>query len=130
MEVRHPISRSADRADGFAENYAEIQRAMQEELEDFPYQTLQPYSNALDFSKPDVCIGISNQLQSEIRFDMTSVHDVSLRDAWSKVIQGIMEILPAVEQLLVNYTGVDPLVRFHHLGLTNSDVGDGQLVPL
>ncbi len=79
---------------------------MAEELEDFPYQTLQPYTNSIDFANPAICNAISNQLQEVIRFDMTSVHDVSLRDAWSKVIQGVMEMLPAVEQLLVNFTGV------------------------
>ena len=37
---------------------------------------------------------------------MTSVHDVTLREAWSRVIQGVMEMLPSVESLLVNFTGV------------------------
>lgn len=79
---------------------------MAEELEDFPYGTVQQYAPQLDFSDPSVSSNIINQLQNEVRFDMTSVHDVSLRDAWSKVIQGVMEMLPAVEQLLVNFTGV------------------------
>ena len=78
---------------------------MQEELEEFPYHKLKPYS-ALNFSDGNVCSDIANRLLAELRFEMTSVHDVSLRDAWSKVIQGIMEMLPAVEQLLVNFTGV------------------------
>jgi Ras-related GTP-binding protein C/D len=42
----------------------------------------------------------------ETRFEMTSIHDVSLRDAWSKVLQGCMEMLPAVESLLLNFTEV------------------------
>ena len=83
---------------------------MQEELEDFPYHTLQAYSPNTDFSNSAVCNNISNQLQSEIRFDMTSVHDVSLRDAWSKVIQGILGMLPEIEQLLIDFTGVSPIL--------------------
>ena len=79
---------------------------MAEELEDFPFNTLQRYAPYLNFSDPSVSSSIINQLQNEVRFDMTSVHDVTLRDAWSKVIQGVMEMLPAVEQLLVNFTGV------------------------
>jgi len=113
------------------ENYAEIQRAMQEELEEFPFHTLQPYSNSRDFSDPAVCDTIIAHLQAEIRFDMTSVHDVSLRDAWSKVIQGVMEMLPAVEQLLVNFTGVGRIARRAGRRLLMTvDVGHGQFLPL
>ncbi|ORX34143.1 Gtr1/RagA G protein conserved region-domain-containing protein [Kockovaella imperatae] len=86
------------------ENYAEIQRALAEELEDFPYTSLQQYSS-LNFSDPSVTNIIINSIQSEVRFDMTSVHDVSLREAWSRVLQGIMEMLPSVESLLINFTG-------------------------
>ena len=42
----------------------------------------------------------------ETRFELTSVHNVSLRDAWSKVLQGVMEMLPAVEELMLNFTAV------------------------
>ncbi|KAK1927674.1 Gtr1/RagA G protein conserved region-domain-containing protein [Papiliotrema laurentii] len=87
------------------ENYAEIQRAMAEELEDFPYNSVQQYAPNVNFSDPSVTANIIGQLQNEVRFDMTSVHDTTLRDAWSKVIQGVMEMLPSVEQLLVNFTG-------------------------
>ncbi|KAK4687307.1 Ras-related GTP-binding protein C/D, partial [Tremellales sp. Uapishka_1] len=87
------------------ENYREIQRAMQEELEDFRYSSLQNLTSTFDLSDTSVTMQIQNHLTSEIRFDMTSVHDVSLRDAWSKVIQGIMEMLPDVEALLLNFTG-------------------------
>ena len=79
---------------------------MQEEIEEFPYHTLQPYTSTIDFSNEAVCANLAGRLLNELRFDMTSVHDVSLRDAWSKVIQRVMEMLPAVEQLLVNFTGV------------------------
>ncbi|WOO85721.1 Ras-related GTP-binding protein C [Vanrija pseudolonga] len=86
------------------ENYSEIQRAMTEELEDFQYSSLQAYAPHLDLSDSGVCNNIFNHMVAEIKFDMTSVHDVSLRDAWSKVLQGIMEMLPAVEALLLNFT--------------------------
>lgn len=42
----------------------------------------------------------------ETRFELTSVHNVSLRDAWGKVLQGVMEMLPAVEELMLNFTAV------------------------
>lgn len=88
------------------ENYAEVQRAIAEELEDFQYGNNQHLAPNVNFSDPSVTNNLINSLQNEVRFDMTSVHDVSLREAWSKVIQGVMEMLPAVEQLLVNFTGV------------------------
>ena len=103
---------------------------MQEELEDFPYHTLQPYSTNTDFSNLAVCDKIQEQLQSEIRFDMTSVHDVSLRDAWSKVIQGILGMLPEIEQLLIDFTSVSEnqsAMQVRHL-TSFVDVGDGQFV--
>lgn len=109
------------------ENYAEIQRAMAEELEDFPYNSIQQYAPWLNCSDPSATSNIINQLQNEVRFDMTSVHDVTLRDAWSKVIQGVMEMLPAVEQLLVNFTGVRTTHSIE--GSTNHiDIRNGQLV--
>ncbi len=86
------------------ENYSEIQRSMTEELEDYHYSSLQQYAPNLDLSDPSVCNNIFNHMIAEIKFDMTSVHDVSLRDGWSKVIQGVMEMLPAVEALLLNFT--------------------------
>ena len=109
-----------------SENYAEIQRAMAEELEDFPYSSVQQYAPNLNFSDPSVTIGIINQLQNEVRFDMTSVHDVSLRDAWSKVIQGVSEMLPAVEQLLVNFTGVS--CKSFGVSSLIIDIRHGQLI--
>ncbi|WWD18186.1 hypothetical protein CI109_102635 [Kwoniella shandongensis] len=86
------------------ENYAEIQRATSEEIEDFPYKTLHSYAPNLDFEDPSTISLIINQLISEVKFSMTSVHDVSLRDAWSRVIQGSMEMLAAVESLLLDFT--------------------------
>ena len=83
-----------------------MQRAIAEELEDFQYSNNQHLAPNVNFSDPSVTANLINSLQNEVRFDMTSVHDVSLREAWSKVIQGVMEMLPAVEQLLVNFTGV------------------------
>lgn len=83
---------------------------MAEELEDFPYHSVQQYAPNINFSDPSITSNIIGQLQNEVRFDMTSVHDTSLRDAWSKVIQGVMEMLPSVEQLLVNFTGVSGCV--------------------
>lgn len=79
---------------------------MTEELEDFHYPSLQPFAPNLDLSDPSVFNNIFNHMIAEIKFDMTSVHDVSLRDGWSKVIQGVMEMLPAVEALLLNFTEV------------------------
>jgi len=93
-------------SDTNTENYAEIQRALTEELEDFHYPSLQEYAPNMDLSDPGVCNGIFSHMIGEVKFDMTSVHDVSLRDAWSKVIQGVMEMLPAVEALLLNFTEV------------------------
>lgn len=89
-----------------AENYAEIQRAVQEELEDYPYHTLQSLDPNTNFSDTSVAQSIAGHLMGETRFEVTSVHDVSLRDAWSKVLQGVMEMLPAVESLLLNFTEV------------------------
>ena len=88
------------------ENYGEIQRATSDNLEDFDYSSLQFLAPNLDLSDPLVCQGIANQLTAEVRFDMTSVHDASLRDAWSKVIQGVMDILPNVESLMMHFTEV------------------------
>lgn len=45
-------------------------------------------------------------MYNEIKFVMTSVHDVSLRDAWSRVVQGILEPLPNLEKLLINFSVV------------------------
>ncbi|RSH90467.1 hypothetical protein EHS25_001072 [Saitozyma podzolica] len=86
------------------ENYAEIQRVVSEELEDFPYHTLQAQDPHTNFSDIATQQQIANQLLSELRFEVTSIHNVTLRDAWSKVIQGCMEMLPAVEALLLNFT--------------------------
>ncbi|WVQ97005.1 hypothetical protein IAU59_004115 [Kwoniella sp. CBS 9459] len=89
------------------ENYAEIQRATSEEIEDFPYKTLSGVgigTGSLDLEDPGTTSMIINQLISEIRYSMTSVHDVTLRDAWSRVLQGGMEMLPAVESLLLDFT--------------------------
>lgn len=93
-----------------AENYAEIQRTVQEDLEDYPYHTLQSLDPNTNFSDQISNQGITNYLMSEIRFEMTSIHDVSLRDAWGKVLQGVMDMLPAVEGLLLNFTEVSPAV--------------------
>nr|ODN93206.1 hypothetical protein L203_00475 [Cryptococcus depauperatus CBS 7841]ODO02636.1 hypothetical protein L204_01375 [Cryptococcus depauperatus CBS 7855] len=65
------------------ENYAEIQRSTVEEIEDFRYSDLQDF---------------------EVVYSMTSAYDVSLRTAWSKVLQGSMEMLSAVEALLLDYS--------------------------
>ncbi|WRT65957.1 uncharacterized protein IL334_002908 [Kwoniella shivajii] len=102
------------------ENYAEIQRTTSEEIEDFPYKSLlnsnstsnqhqQQHANNTIGDKWDLedqqTVGmIINTLISEIRYSMTSVHDVTLRDAWSRVLQGGMEMLPAVESLLLDFT--------------------------
>ncbi|WVR05600.1 hypothetical protein IAU60_002619 [Kwoniella sp. DSM 27419] len=87
------------------ENYAEIQRATSEEIEDFPYKTLAGIAgNNWDLEDPQTTGMIISQLISDVRFSMTSVHDVTLRDAWSKVLQGGMEMLPAVESLLLDFT--------------------------
>lgn len=93
------------------ENFAEIQRAFAEELEDYPYASLQSLglSAQLDFSDPHTTGQIIEHLQGEVRFDMTSVHDVTLRDAWGKVIQETMEMLPEVEQLLFSFNAVRPV---------------------
>lgn len=84
----------------------------------------------MDFSDPHAISAIIEHLTGEVRFDMTSVHDVSLRDAWSKVIQGVMEMLPAVEQLLLNFNAVRllPLKRVRRLMLV--DVRNGQFLPV
>lgn len=84
--------------------YSEIQRSTTEELEDYPYHTLQPLDPNTNFSDPSVTQGIVNHLMGETRFELTSVHNVSLRDAWGKVLQGVMEMLPAVEELMLNFT--------------------------
>lgn len=98
------------------ENYAEIQRVVSEELEDFPYHTLQAQDPHTNFSDIATQQQIANQLLSELRFEVTSIHNVTLRDAWSKVIQGCMEMLPAVEALLLNFTEVGGQLRRGHAG--------------
>jgi len=45
-------------------------------------------------------------MYTEIKFVMTSVHDVSLKDAWSRVIQSVLEPLPNLETLLINFSVV------------------------
>jgi len=47
-------------------------------------------------------------MYTEIKFVMTSVHDVSLKDAWSRVIQSVLEPLPNLETLLINFSVVSP----------------------
>jgi Ras-related GTP-binding protein C/D len=84
---------------------------VQEELEDYPYHTLQSLDPSTNFSDTSVAQGIAGHLMGETRFEVTSVHDVSLRDAWSKVLQGVMEMLPAVESLLLNFTEVRERVK-------------------
>lgn len=79
---------------------------MQDALEDFPYSSLQRDAPHFNFSDQAALTRLQDDLMAEIRFDMTSVHDVSLREAWSKVIQGVMEMLPSVESLLLNFTEV------------------------
>lgn len=91
------------------ENYAEIQRTTAEEIEDFRYGDLQAYApNNLDLDDPSTIGMIINQLIPEVVYSMTSAHDVSLRAAWSKVIQGSMEMLSAVEALLLDFSSVCP----------------------
>lgn len=75
---------------------------MTDELDDFHYPSLQDHTT-LDLYDRETTIGIFNNLTMEIQYFMTSVHNVSLCDAWGKVIQGIMEMLPAVESLLMNF---------------------------
>ena len=79
---------------------------MQDALEDFPYASIQREAPHLNFTDQSVLTRLQDDLMAEIRFDMTSVHDVSLREAWSKVIQGVMEMLPSIESLLLNFTEV------------------------
>jgi Ras-related GTP-binding protein C/D len=49
-------------------------------------------------------------MYTEIKFVMTSVHDVSLKDAWSRVIQSVLEPLPNLETLLINFSVVSPFL--------------------
>ncbi|WWC60579.1 uncharacterized protein I303_103153 [Kwoniella dejecticola CBS 10117] len=87
------------------ENYAEIQRTTSEEIEDFPFKSLQGVNSAgIDLEDQQNVNAIINNLISDVRYSMTSVHDVTLRDAWSRVLQGSMEMLPAVESLLLDFT--------------------------
>ena len=50
-------------------------------------------------------------MYTEIKFVMTSVHDVSLKDAWSRVIQSVLEPLPNLETLLINFSVVCPYLN-------------------
>ncbi|KAL7423540.1 GTP-binding protein gtr2 [Cryptotrichosporon argae] len=87
------------------ENYSEFQRVLTEELEDFRYASLEASAPPhFDLYDEQVCNAIFTHLVSEIKFDMTSVHNVWLKDAWSKVVQGVFESLPSVEQLLVSFS--------------------------
>ncbi|WWC68374.1 uncharacterized protein I206_102299 [Kwoniella pini CBS 10737] len=89
------------------ENYAEIQRTTSEEIEDFPFKSLQQQQQGgigIDLEDQQNINLIINNLISDVRYSMTSVHDVTLRDAWSRVLQGSMEMLPAVESLLLDFT--------------------------
>ncbi|WVW80431.1 hypothetical protein I302_102413 [Kwoniella bestiolae CBS 10118] len=86
------------------ENYAEIQRTTSEEIEDFPYKSLASQYPNIDLEDQQTISVIINNLISDVRYSMTSVHDVTLRDAWSRVLQGGMEMLPAVESLLLDFT--------------------------
>lgn len=106
------------------ENYAEIQRAMSDALEDFPYSSLQRDAPHMNFSDASTVTKMQDHLMAEIRFDMTSVHDVSLREGWSKVIQGVMEMLPSVESLLLNFTEVCALF-LQSLGLGGPEYRQG-----
>lgn len=108
-----------------AENFVEVQSGLQEELEDFHYPSLQQYAGALDLSDPNTCNSIFSHLSTEVKPEMTSVHDTLLRDAWSRVVQKNMEMLPSVEALLLNFTEV----RGTHISVCSlADVWHGQLV--
>jgi Ras-related GTP-binding protein C/D len=81
-------------------------RSVNEELEDYRYDQLQPQPTTIDITNTDATLDLATHLNAQVKFRQTSVHDVSLRAAWSEVIQADMEMLPAVEALLGNFTEV------------------------
>ncbi|ORY24694.1 Gtr1/RagA G protein conserved region-domain-containing protein [Naematelia encephala] len=86
------------------DNYRQIQQTAEDELLDFPFHTIQNLAPSLNFSDPSVTNALANDLVGSIRYRITSAYEANLREAWSGVVQGVMEMLPSVEQLLLNFT--------------------------
>ena len=88
------------------ENYGEIQRNTFDCLADYDFNHFQALAPDVNFSSGEATKMFYETMYTEIKFVMTSVHDVSLRDAWSRVIQSVLEPLPNLETLLINFSVV------------------------
>jgi Ras-related GTP-binding protein C/D len=60
----------------------------------------------VNFNSGEATKNFYETMYTEIKFVMTSVHDVSLKDAWGRVIQSVLEPLPNLETLLINFSVV------------------------
>lgn len=63
-------------------------------------------TTTVSLSNPDREAAFLQGLQSQLSFHLTSVHDSSGWEAWSKVVQRSMGMLATVEALLNNFVAV------------------------
>lgn len=96
------------------ENYGEIQRNTFDCLADYDFAPFQQLALDVNFASHEATKMFYEAMYNEIKFVMTSVHDVSLRDAWSRVVQGILEPLPNLEKLLINFSVVSQHLNLSH----------------
>ena len=86
-------SRSQSYANGTQENFRHIQQRVLEELDDYDFGHI------------------------PVNFYLTSIHDHSLQDAFSKVVHKLIDSLPYIEDLLNVFCGVSvqipDIVRIH-----------------
>jgi len=75
-------SRSQSYANGTQENFRHIQQRVLEELDDYDFGHI------------------------PVNFYLTSIHDHSLQDAFSKVVHKLIDSLPYIEDLLNVFCGV------------------------
>jgi hypothetical protein len=75
-------------------------------LADWDFNAWQDQAPDINFASGEETKMFYETMYNEIKFVMTSVHDVSLKDAWSRVLQSVLEPLPNLETLLINFSVV------------------------
>lgn len=88
------------------ENYAEVQRIFNDELEDFNFRSLAPLAPNGNLTDTAYTQNLTNNLAADTKLVVTSIYDVTLRDAWSGIIKDIMEVGTEVERLLFGFSEV------------------------
>lgn len=83
-----------------------MQRIFNDELEDFNFRTLAhlaPNGNLTDTAYTQ---SLTSNLSADTKLSVTSIYDVTLRDAWCGVIKETMEVGTEVERLLFGFSEV------------------------